>query len=336
MEIKENMISTPTDIQLDITNKCNFRCAHCYNESGENYVCKNELTDDEIELLFEDLEKIKPFNVCFCGGEPLLRYEIISKVGKKVKGIIPNLSIVTNGYLLTETVLQGLLDAGINRIQISLDGTTKETYERLRLVDGSFDHAVNALELCLRYRDRMRELMISYIPTSFNTFQFRELAESWLSKGVDCIRVQPLMLSGRGRENAEDINPKLHQYAQLVKTIFRLQSKYDSNKISYGDPIDHIIRFSKYLTKANTNITIKANGNIVLTPYIPISFGNIKDKSLSEYCNDGLLFAWAHPKVQEYSSHMRVVEDIGKDVAGFPRLWQDDDLFVNLNKGEAV
>lgn len=333
---KKFTISAPTEVQFDITNKCNFRCSHCYNESGENNTCQNELTDIEVEAFFDDLAKLKPFNVCFCGGEPLLRHKLIARVSKKVKNSIPNLSIVTNGFLLTEEVLEELLDSGINRIQVSLDGITKDTYEKLRLVDGSFEHAMKAIDLCLAHKERLKSFMLSFIPTSFNTFQFAELAETMLAKGVDSVRVQPLMLSGRGRDNAETLKPKPHQYRQLVKTILLLQSKYDSNKISYGDPVDHIIRFGKYLTKVNSNISVKANGNIILTPYIPISFGNIKNAPLSEYWKNGLSGAWGHPTFQEYTKHINVVEDIGKDISGFPRLWHDDDLSLDILKKEVI
>ncbi|MCX6087686.1 MAG: hypothetical protein NTV78_00685, partial [Caldiserica bacterium] len=52
----------PYQMSFDITNKCNFRCLHCYNRSGENPVIEKELTDAEVIEFAKDLSKIKLFN----------------------------------------------------------------------------------------------------------------------------------------------------------------------------------------------------------------------------------------------------------------------------------
>ena len=45
--VRDSIIG-PYQIALDITNRCNYRCLHCYNASGENSVCGDELSDDEV------------------------------------------------------------------------------------------------------------------------------------------------------------------------------------------------------------------------------------------------------------------------------------------------
>ena len=146
------ILRSPLQVQFDITNKCNFRCLHCYNKSGENEACHDELTDSEVIALFADFAKMRPFNICFCGGEPLLRKELILTVSHKVKGFVPSLSIVTNGYLLDEKVLTQLIDSGINRIQLSIDGITKKTHEYLRGKKESLDRVFLPYE-ALQYND---------------------------------------------------------------------------------------------------------------------------------------------------------------------------------------
>lgn len=44
----KDSVTGPLHLALDITNKCNYRCLHCYNASGENCVVDNELTDEEV------------------------------------------------------------------------------------------------------------------------------------------------------------------------------------------------------------------------------------------------------------------------------------------------
>ena len=73
----KDSVTGPLHLALDITNKCNYRCLHCYNASGENCVVDNELTDEEVLELINQISKIKPHTFCFCGGEPLLRKDLI-------------------------------------------------------------------------------------------------------------------------------------------------------------------------------------------------------------------------------------------------------------------
>ena len=324
------ILSGPLQVQFDITNKCNFRCLHCYNKSGENNACENELSDNEIISLFKELKKLKPYNVCFCGGEPLLRFDLIKKISNSIKDTIPSISIVTNGFLLTEEKLLELLESGINRIQISLDGNSKETHELLRQKEGSFEKALDAIKLCAKHKSSMNEFMVCFSPTTFNIVEFPEVAKRVLSIGADVIRVQPLMLSGRGKEHSDLLNPKSYQYQKLLKDIERLKSIYGDNKIDWGDPVDHIIRFRNYLNDIYTNITIQANGNIIATPYIPISFGNIKRHSIRDYWNAGLASVWNNELLQKYANQINILSDIGKDIQEFPNLWEEETLSLDI------
>ncbi|KAA5806610.1 hypothetical protein [Thermoanaerobacterium thermosaccharolyticum] len=57
------IIKGPHQLSFDITNKCNFRCLHCYNSSGENIVVDNELTDEEVINLRWRATKKKRINL---------------------------------------------------------------------------------------------------------------------------------------------------------------------------------------------------------------------------------------------------------------------------------
>ncbi len=324
------ILKGPLQIQFDITNKCNFRCLHCYNKSGENFVCNNELTDNEIIRFIKDVKELKPFNICFCGGEPLLKLNLLLKASKILKNTVPNISIVTNGYLLTDEILLKLVDSGINRIQISLDGNSKEVHELLRQKEGAFSKAISAIEICLKHKTKLKEIMICFSPTSFNIKDFSSVVERVFSMGVDGVRVQPLMISGRGKDNESLINPKPYQYQYLLNEIQLLRDIYGITKIEWGDPVDHIIRFRTYLSDVCTNITIQANGEIIATPYIPISFGNIKRHSIVDYWKSGLASIWKNEILQEYAKHINVLSDIGKKIDGFPTLWEDENLNLDI------
>ena len=322
-------LSFPLQVQFDITNKCNFRCLHCYNESGDNNVCDSELTDADVLSLFDEFKKFTPYNICFCGGEPLLRKNLIFQASRIVKGRVPNLSIVTNGYLLDYDTFNELIESGVNRIQLSIDGNNKETHEYIRQKKYSFENVFNALDICTKAKTGLTDLMVAFTPTKFNISEFPQLVDKLVAKGVTRIRVQPLMIMGRANKN-KGLKPERYQYYQLMRYIHNIQTKYGSSIIDWGDPVDHIIRYRTILSGVGNNLTIKANGNIVASPYIPISFGNVKKHSLSEYWAAGLCYIWQNPILQNYASNINVLDDIGMKIDGFPILWEEDDLNLDL------
>ncbi|MCE5192383.1 radical SAM protein, partial [bacterium] len=69
-------------MSLDITNRCNFRCLHRYDRSGENPIVTDELSDEELINLARDVATFHLYNFCFCGGEPLLRKDLMCTMAK--------------------------------------------------------------------------------------------------------------------------------------------------------------------------------------------------------------------------------------------------------------
>lgn len=85
---------------IDVTYRCTLRCKHCYNYSGNNgIVDKTEMSGDALISLSESMAELFPHTVCFCGGEPLLRFneilECILAIRKrnKKRGICSTMSL---------------------------------------------------------------------------------------------------------------------------------------------------------------------------------------------------------------------------------------------------
>lgn len=118
-----------SDINIDITRKCTLKCRHCYNHSGE--MNNDELASDELFRIMNDLASTRPDNFCICGGEPLLKKEIIFRFidhQKKINSEM-NIGMVTNGELLTESIGEKLIYYGLNNIQFSIDGATENSHD---------------------------------------------------------------------------------------------------------------------------------------------------------------------------------------------------------------
>ena len=126
----------------EITMGCNMRCKHC-GSACENPL-KDELTTDEALKLCDDLGELGFHWITLSGGEPTIRkdWPLIAKRLNQ-NNIIPNM--ITNGWLLNETIIDQAVEAGINTIAISVDGL-EATHDYIRK-PGSFQRIMSALDL---------------------------------------------------------------------------------------------------------------------------------------------------------------------------------------------
>lgn len=121
-------------LRISLIDRCNFRCQYCMPEGAEvDYILKQQLLTDE-ELLTLIQEVFIPVGFTrfrLTGGEPLLRPHVVELVG--VIASFPqtqDLSMTTNGFLLAP-IAQNLYDAGLRRINISLDSLEADTFEQI-------------------------------------------------------------------------------------------------------------------------------------------------------------------------------------------------------------
>lgn len=319
----------PFQVALDITNRCNFRCMHCYNASGENYIKpSDELTDEEILDFATDLASLKPYNFCFCGGETLLRKDLMIEAAKILKTGCRYVSMVTNGYLVTPELAREIIENGITRIQVSLDGAGPNTHDRLRRQQGAFLKAVAAIQA---FRDAgAHSIEAAFCPTRFNSQELPAVYELCRQLGVGSLRVQPLMYLGRANKFIDELVPTNSQYRELVSIINKYKAACALPSIEWGDPIDHIIRFRTIISACVPHVNIKANGSITPTPYMPLTVGNIKRHRFSEYWNSGLIGVWQNPTVQEFAEHIQSVPDYCKASEDAPRVWFEEDVDIDL------
>ena len=122
-----------TDLRVSLTDRCNLRCAYCMPAEGLDWLPKPELlTDDEVVRLIRiGVERLGIREIRFTGGEPLLRRGLGGIVARTA-GLRPRpeMSITTNGIGLARTA-QVLRDAGLDRINVSLDTLRPEAFQEL-------------------------------------------------------------------------------------------------------------------------------------------------------------------------------------------------------------
>jgi len=119
-------------LRISVTDRCNLRCTYCMPEEGINLISHKEILNyDEIVEVVKESVKLGIDKVRLTGGEPLVRKGIVSLISMiwNVEGV-KDLSLTTNGILL-EKYAQDLKNAGLQRVNISLDTTDPEKYKAI-------------------------------------------------------------------------------------------------------------------------------------------------------------------------------------------------------------
>lgn len=120
-----------TDLRVSLTDRCNLRCTYCMPPEGLDWLPKAELlTDDEvIRLVRLGVERLGITEVRYTGGEPLLRRGLVGIVARTAE-MGAEVSLTTNGIGLAR--LAGpLAEAGLARVNVSLDTIDRDTFQRL-------------------------------------------------------------------------------------------------------------------------------------------------------------------------------------------------------------
>jgi cyclic pyranopterin phosphate synthase len=126
------------DLRVSLTDRCNFRCFYCLPHGEPPMSPKNQtLSFEEIERACEIFVALGIEKIRLTGGEPMLRRDLPLLV-RKLSALKPrglrDLALTTNGYFLPDQA-QGLKDAGLDRVTVSLDSLKRDVFDRMTGVD---------------------------------------------------------------------------------------------------------------------------------------------------------------------------------------------------------
>jgi len=138
----------PLSGMFEVTERCNLSCVHCYiNQPASGQVaCAKELTTEQVKRILDQAADAGCLYLTFTGGEPLLRPDFMEiYLHARKRGIIA--SIFTNSTMVTPQIADGLAEVRPLFIEITLYGATRETYEKVTRVPGSYERCLKGLEL---------------------------------------------------------------------------------------------------------------------------------------------------------------------------------------------
>ncbi|MBI4464035.1 MAG: radical SAM protein [Acidobacteria bacterium] len=314
----ENLIYRPRLVFWELTKGCNLRCIHCRATATE-LSSPDDLSHEECAGIIDDLAAYAPFILVLSGGEPLFRRDLFQLARRATdRGI--RVALATNGTLISPDVAQQIVEAGIRRVAISLDGPDAATHDAFRGISGAFDKAIEGLENLKRLG---MSLQINTSVAKHNAAQLPETLELALRLGVDAFHLFLLVPVGCGVEIADKQMVEAEEYERILSWLydrtldnkmelkatcaphfFRVVRQRRAEARQRGESLPeppahghggHAPSDMNAMTRgclAGTGVCfISHKGEVYPCGYLPLEAGNLRRQSFAEVWHHSPLFA---------------------------------------------
>jgi len=294
----------PLTVGIDITNRCNLRCKHCYANSCFDSKIP-DITFEKFLDILNQLDRLGTSVISLAGGEPLLRPDlckIVEAVTKK--GIL--LFLNSNGQLLTLDYAKRLKSSGLSHIEISIDGLEKN-HDIIR-GKGTFKKAIEGFN---NARKAGLSVGVMTVVCRQNVNDVEKLIDFFYKKkaiGIGFIRFKPV---GRGKE-VKDWEMSPQERKILIKSVYKKKVFYSQKNfnVKVETPVS-ILAAQNYPDFLKNNAYIYERGVIRGCP------GGI----ISMHINaDGTVTSCSQMPITVGSIYKSKVKD----------LWENSDLFLKL------
>lgn len=206
----------------ETTAGCNLECIHCRRLDVSKQLMQNDLsTEQSFEFLRNLSSYVKPILV-LSGGEPLFRPDIfqIAKYAGNECGL--TVALATNGTLIDETVARNIVDAGIQRVAISIDGADETTHDSFRKQEGSLAAALRGFQ---NLKKLGMSMQINCTVTKHNAHQIETLYQKAVAMGADALHLFMLVPVGCGVQIADSNMLPADDYERVLNWM------YDQSKL---------------------------------------------------------------------------------------------------------
>jgi len=266
---------------VEITSRCNLRCLHCYNESGD---LKSELSVENMRNILDSIPAPQESTITFSGGEPLLHPEFWKFVSMAVKRKFKKILVITNATLVTDEIAQKLAENKCS-VQVSLNGREDVQHDRL-CGKGNFQKTLTGIRRLLKYEN---EVIIRCTVSRYTKDDLIECTKYFVGLGIKNVTFGILRESGREVKNKEVLSVDSKELVRIVgefNSSAEIQGLIESGiKIGMPDPISMGCPFVFHSDKPiPVSPRIDSSGDVYICQAFsnPLySIGNVKSDTLS-------------------------------------------------------
>jgi radical SAM protein with 4Fe4S-binding SPASM domain len=295
-------IDPPFLVALNLTRRCNLRCAHCYLDAGtRDHGGPGELKTHEVEALLGQIAGLSDeIMVVLTGGEPLLRPDILD-LARHAADLGLMVVMGTNGVLLDDARIAALRDAGVLAVGISLDSLEPAYHDRFRGLPGAWEKTMAGIDACRRTGFMFQ---IHFSVTEDNAHELGNMMAFARSAGASVVNVFTLVCTGRG-ETVTNISAPMYERVlkrvaeaardereMLVRARCAPHFKRLALEMDPPLPVTLLDGYEAGGCLAGTRYCrVTPEGDVTPCPYIETSVGSIREHDFAELWRDAPLFA---------------------------------------------
>ena len=285
---------TPRSALLELTLRCNMNCSHCGSTAG----CRreNELSTEQWLDICDQLSNMGCKLVTLLGGEPLLRKDWYI-IAQRIKMLGMRLTIISNGYLINNEIIEQFKILSPYTVGISLDGASADTHDKIRRKNGSFTRAVEVLQK-LKEADVLTTVITTVSKT--NIKDLPTIREMLVNKGI-AWQIQIAVPIGRFTKEQLLSEEEFYAVALFISTS-RIKYNFKELPIVGAHSMGY---FSKKLPNiilgkwegcpaGKTVLSVRSDGGVVGCLSLPDEFieGNVKENKLNDIWNNDRKFRY--------------------------------------------
>ena len=205
----------PRLVFWELTKGCNLRCIHC-RASATELSSPDDLSTQAARDIIEQIIEVSSPILVLSGGEPLFRSDIfqLARYGTD-KGL--RVALATNGTLVTKQVARKIVDSGVKRVAISLDGSDALTHDTFRGIPGAFDAAITGFR---NLKDLGMSVQINTTIARHNAHQLPQVLELAKSIGADALHTFLLVPVGCGVDIAAEQMVPPEEYERMLNWFY--------------------------------------------------------------------------------------------------------------------
>ena len=207
----------PISIAIEPTTSCNLRCPECPSGLRSFTRPTGMLKADLFKSTIDELAKTLAYLTFYFQGEPYLHPQFLELVQyASSKGIYTATS--TNAHYLSEEMAKRTIESGLDRIIISIDGTTQETYEAYR-VGGKLDKVIEGARNIVRLKKELKSItpyvVFQFLVVKPNEQQIDAVHKLAKEIGVDHVALKTAQIYDY--KNGSDLIPTIDKYSRYQK-----------------------------------------------------------------------------------------------------------------------
>jgi radical SAM protein with 4Fe4S-binding SPASM domain len=207
--------SKPRLVFWEVTKGCNLRCIHCRATATELSSPTDLPTERALDIIRQIASFANPILV-LSGGEPLYRKDIfqLARYGSD-HGL--RVALATNGTMVTKDIARQIVDAGVRRVSMSLDGADANTHDSFRGIPGAFDATLTGFR---NLADLGMSLQINMTVARHNAHQLPAVLELARTIGADALHTFLLVPVGCGVDIAEEQMVPPEEYERMLNWFY--------------------------------------------------------------------------------------------------------------------